>query len=62
MSSLKSIIFACMAGMLGAVLLLSFSCSGAPVNKPSGLPELIAFASDRDKPGHIYTINPDGTD
>jgi TolB protein len=62
MSNLKPFIFTCLAGMLAAGILLSASCSGATAYKPSGLPELIAFTSNRDKVGHIYTVKPDGTD
>jgi len=62
MSNLKLFILACLAGMLAAGALLSASCSGATAYRPSGLPERIAFASDRDKAVHIYTIKPDGMD
>ena len=62
MSNLKPFIFACLAGILTAGGLLSASCSGTTAYKPSGLPERIAFTSDRDKAAHIFTIKPDGTD
>jgi len=62
MSNLKPFILACLAGMLAAAALLSAACSGATAYRPSGLPERIAFASDRDKSVHIYTIKPDGAD
>jgi TolB protein len=61
MSNLKLFIFACLAGILATGGLLSLSCSGPTAYKPSGLPELIAFTSNRDKLGHIYTVKPDGT-
>jgi Tol biopolymer transport system component len=62
MSNLKPFILACLAGMLVSGGLLSASCSATTAYKPSGLPELIAFTSDRDKVGRIYTVKPDGTD
>jgi len=61
MSNLKPFILACLAVMLAAGGLLSASCSGTAY-KPSGLPALVAFTSDRDKAAHIYTVKPDGTD
>ena len=62
MSNLKPIILACLAGMLAAGALLSASCSSATAYRPSGLPERIAFMSDRDKAMHVFTVKPDGTD
>ena len=62
MSTLKPIVLGCLAVIVACSGLLAVACSnGGATYKPSGLPELIAFTSDRDKPGHIYTINPDGT-
>ncbi|MGA9047817.1 MAG: hypothetical protein WB588_02385 [Dehalococcoidia bacterium] len=43
-------------------LLLTSCFRPAASYKPSQLPSLIAFASDRDKTPHIFTIKPDGTD
>jgi Tol biopolymer transport system component len=62
MSNLKPFILSCLAGTLAAGALLSMSCSGATAYRPSGLPELIAFSSDRDKTVNIFTIKSDGTD
>jgi len=62
MSNLKPCIFACLAGITAAGGMLSASCSGITAYQPSGLPERIAFTSDRDKAAHIFTIKPDGTD
>lgn len=62
MPNLKPFISACLVGMLAASALLAASCGVATAFKPSGLPELIAFASDRDKAIHVFTVKPDGTD
>ena len=62
MSNLKPFILACLAGTLAAGALLAASCSGATAYRPSGLPERIAFSSDRDRAIHVFTIKPDGTD
>jgi Tol biopolymer transport system component len=52
----------CLTGLLALAVSSLFACAGpATIYKPSGLPGSIAFASDRDKQIHIYTINPDGT-
>jgi TolB protein len=48
--------------MLAAGALLSASCSGTTAYRPSGLPERIAYASNRDTAVHVYTIKPDGSD
>lgn len=43
--------------------LFASSCVAPSGNyKPSGLPGLLAFSSDRDNLVHIYTAKPDGTD
>jgi Tol biopolymer transport system component len=63
MSNFKPAVFACLISLLILPALLSSSCAGtANSYKPSGLPELIAFTSNRDKAMHIYTVKPDGTD
>ena len=62
MPNLKQFILTCLAGILSAGILLSASCSGTNIYKPTGLPERIAFASNRDGAVHIFTIKPDGTD
>lgn len=62
MSNQKLIIFTCLSAILGAVVLLSASCSGSTVYKPSGLPERIAYVSERDGAAHIFTIKPDGSE
>ena len=47
----------------GVLSVSSISCGYKLGNyKPSLLPSLIAFSSDRDQSVHIYTIKPDGTD
>lgn len=61
MSNLKPFIFACLAVILAAGGLLSVSCSPTTAYRPSGLPELIAFTSNRDRAVHIHTMKPDGT-
>lgn len=62
MTNLKPLILSCLAVLLACGALLSASCSGASFYKPSGLPERIAFTSDRDKALHVFTIRPEGTD
>jgi len=63
MSNFKLFKLLCLAGLLALALSSLFACTGPATSyKPSGLPGLVAFSSDRDKNVHIYTINPDGTD
>jgi Tol biopolymer transport system component len=63
MSNFKLFKLLYLAGLLALALSPLFACAGPAASyKPSGLPGLVAFASDRDKQIHIYTINPDGTD
>jgi len=63
MSNFKLSKLLCLTGLLALTLSSLFACAGpASVYQPSGLPGLVAFASDRNKDIHIYTINPDGTD
>jgi len=53
----------CLTGLLALAVSSLFACTGPAASyKPSGLPGLIAFTSDRDQFPHIYTISPDGTD
>ena len=48
---------------ISLMALIAASCSGSTVTyKPSNLPGLIAFASERDNTAHIYTVKPDGND
>ncbi len=50
---------------LSAALLASLfltSCGSTIPYKPSVLPSLLAFSSDRDKTVHVYTCNPDGSE
>jgi len=62
MFSLKHLIAACLAVLLAAPAFLLTSCSsGTVTEKPAGLPELIAFTSNRSKAVAIFTIKPDGT-
>jgi Tol biopolymer transport system component len=62
MTDFKSALTALSIMALAVFSLLAGSC-GATVNyKPSTLPSLITFSSDRDKTVHVYTIKPDGTD
>jgi TolB protein len=62
MSNFKLFKLLCLTGLLALAISSSAACTGpATVYKPSGLPGLVAFASDRDNNIHIYTINPDGT-
>jgi TolB protein len=59
----KPVIIACLSGMVALSSLFMVSCFRPAANyKPSELPGLIAFASDRDKTPHIFTIKPDGSD
>ena len=52
-----------LTGLLALSASSFFACMGPAVShKPSGLPGLIAFTSDRDESIYIYTISPDGTD
>ncbi|MCX5993402.1 MAG: DPP IV N-terminal domain-containing protein [Chloroflexi bacterium] len=63
MSNFKLFKFLCLTGLLALAISSSAACTGPATGyKPSGLPGSIAFASDRDKNIHIYTINPDGSD
>ena len=63
MSNFKLIKLLCLTGLLALAISSSAACTGPTAGyKPSGLAGLVAFASDRDKNIHIYTINPDGTD
>jgi Tol biopolymer transport system component len=63
MSNLKLFNLLCLNGLLALTISSLVACTGPATGyKPSGLPGLVAFASDRDKNIHIYTINPDGTD
>ena len=63
MPNFKLFMSLCLTGLLAAAVLSSAACTGPATGyKPSVLPGLVAFASDRDKSIHIYTINPDGTD
>ncbi len=48
--------------VLTSSLFLASCFRPAASYKPSSLPSLIAFASDRDITPHIFTIKPDGTD
>ena len=48
--------------LLAAITLPAGACSTTTNYKPSTLPSLIAFSSDRDYTVHIYTMKPDGTD
>jgi Tol biopolymer transport system component len=59
MSNAKSVLII----LLVISTLFAASCARpAAGHKPSGLPSLIAFSSDRASTVHIYTIKPDGTD
>jgi len=63
MPDFKLFMSLCLTGLLAAAVLSSAACTGPATGyKPSVLPGLVAFASDRDKSIHIHTINPDGTD
>ncbi|MGD0355364.1 MAG: hypothetical protein ABSB31_07985 [Dehalococcoidia bacterium] len=63
MSNSKPVIIACLISLVILSSLFLVSCfKPAASYKPSQLPSLIAFASDRDKTPHIFTIKPDGTD
>ena len=62
MSNFKLFKLLCLTGLLALAISSSAACTGPATGyKPSGLPGLVAFASDRDNNVHIYTINPDGT-
>ncbi|MGA2367346.1 MAG: DPP IV N-terminal domain-containing protein [Dehalococcoidia bacterium] len=59
----KPVIIACLISLVALSSLFLVSCFRPAANyKPSGLPSLIAFASDRDVTPHIFTIKPDGSD
>jgi len=63
MSDFKLYKLFCLIGLFGLSFSSLFACAApATVYKPSGLPGLIAFTTDRDQILHIYTINPDGMD
>jgi Tol biopolymer transport system component len=62
MTDFKSAVTALSIMVLAASSLLSSSCSTGVNYKPSTLPNLITFSSDRDQTVHVYTIKPDGTD
>jgi TolB protein len=63
MTNSKSAFTGAIIGLFIVVILFAAACSGpAGVYKPSGLPGLLAFSSDRDSTVHVYTIKPDGTD
>ncbi len=63
MSNSKPVIIACLISLVILSSLFLVSCfKPAASYKPSQLPSLIAFASDRDKIPHIFTIKPDGSD
>jgi len=47
---------------ISLMALITMSCSNTVTYKPSNLPSLIAFSSDRYKTVHIYTVKPDGND
>jgi len=62
MSNFKLFKLLCLTGLLALAISSPAACAGpSTAYKPSGLPGLVAFASDRDNNIHIYTINPDGT-
>jgi TolB protein len=53
----------CLIGLLALSATSLFACaSPAAIYQPSGLPELVAFSSDRDGIIHIYTVDTGGTD
>lgn len=63
MNDIKLTATVCLMSLIVLSLLSFSSCNGTSGNyKPSGLPSLLAFSSDRDKTVHVYTIKPDGTD
>ncbi len=63
MSNFKSFKLLCLIGLLALSASSLFACTApATTYQPSGLPELVAFTSDRDSKVHIYTIDPQGTD
>jgi len=63
MSNFKLFKLLCLTGLLALSVSSLFACTGPTTGyKPSGLPGLIAFTSNRDQTAHIYTISPDGTD
>lgn len=63
MSNSKLYFAVTLAAILGISALAATSCTGTPsAYKPSVLPGLIAFSSDRNNIVHIYTVKPDSTD
>jgi TolB protein len=59
----KPVIIACLTSLVALSSLFLVSCFRPAANyKPSGLPSLIAFASNRDITPHIFTVKPDGSD
>jgi len=63
MNNSKPLVIAFLTSFVLASSLFLTSCfQMAASYKPSTLPGLIAFASDRDITPHIFTIKPDGTD
>jgi len=63
MPNIKPYKLLCLAGLLALSALSLFACAAPATGyKPSGLPGLVAFVSNREQNIHIYTIKPDGTD
>jgi Tol biopolymer transport system component len=61
MSYFKWLLTAALISISTFSVIFTGSCTGPSAYKPSGLPSLIAYSSDRDQTVHIYTVNPDGT-